>query len=80
MERINLTLVPLGSYCSVTSIGIRGAMRHRLMDLGLIEGTRVSPLFKNFRGDLCAYGVRGAVIALRREDAEKIEVESEQNL
>ncbi len=80
MERINLTLVPLGSCCSVTSIGTRGAMRHRLMDLGLVEGTRISPLFKNLRGDLRAYSVRGAVIALRREDAEKIEVTPENGL
>lgn len=41
----------------------------RLLDLGLTEGTRVCCLLKSPSGDPKAYYIRGALIALRCEDA-----------
>ena len=41
----------------------------RLMDLGLTRGARVRCLFAAPSGEPRAYLIRGAVIALRREDA-----------
>lgn len=41
----------------------------RLRDLGLVSGTTVSCLYRAPFGDPVAYGIRGAVIALRREDS-----------
>ena len=49
-----------------------GSMRRRLQDIGLIEGTRVKCLQKSPAGDPTAYLIRGAVIALRSEDAENV--------
>jgi ferrous iron transport protein A len=49
-------------------------MRGRLFDLGLAPGTRVVCAHRNHSGDLTAYVIRGAVIALRREDAESVTV------
>lgn len=49
-----------------------GTMRRRLQDIGLVEGTRVECLQKNFAGDLVAYLIRGATIALRAEDSKNI--------
>lgn len=43
------------------------------MDLGFTEGTVVSVIRKSPLGDPTAYGVRGAVIALRKEEAAHIE-------
>jgi ferrous iron transport protein A len=51
-------------------------MRRRLLDMGLIEGTRVECLQKSPAGDPVAYFVRGAVIALRSEDSAGIWVEA----
>lgn len=51
-----------------------GAMRRRLQDIGLIEGTKVKCVLKSPLGDPKAYEIRGAVIAIREEDAEKIKV------
>ena len=45
------------------------AMSHRLSSLGLTAGTAVRCLFRAPLGDPSAYDVRGAVIALRREDS-----------
>lgn len=49
----------------------------RLMDLGLIEGTRVTCVGISVFGSPRAYRIRGAVLALRREEASLIEVEIE---
>ena len=52
-----------------------GSMRRRLLDMGLIEGTRVSCLQKSPAGDPVAYLIRGAVVALRSEDSSQILVD-----
>ena len=44
----------------------------RLADLGLIEGTVLECVGKAPMGDPAAFLIRGAVIALRRSDTEKI--------
>ncbi len=74
MEMISLAKAPLGAVCTVGRIEGRGPMRSRLTDLGLLEGTRVTPLFNSLCSDPRAYNIRGAVIALRNADAELIKV------
>ena len=69
-----LTAAPIGSHCTVSALGGGGPMRRRLMDLGLVEGTEVSPLFESIFKTPRAYYIRGAVIALRREDTDLIRV------
>ena len=44
-------------------------LSQRLSALGLTEGTTVQCLFRAPLGDPSAYDIRGAVIALRREDS-----------
>ena len=44
-------------------------MRRRLLELGLVPGTRVTCAAVSPAGDPAAYLIRGAVIALRRKDA-----------
>ena len=53
-----------------------GDIRRRLQDMGLISGTIIECLHKSPAGDPVAYLIRGAVIALRSEDAERIRVEN----
>lgn len=54
-----------GAVCGLLSAG---SMRRRLMDLGLIEGTRVECVGRSPFGDPAAYLIRGAVIAIRGSD------------
>lgn len=75
MEYKTLDCVPEGRTAKITALHMQDAMRRRLMDLGLIEGTTVLCIQTSPLGDPAAYSVRGAVIALRREDASKIAVE-----
>ena len=60
-----------GEEAVVTSIS---GENRRLRDLGLIEGTKVKCVKKSPLGDPAAYKIRGAVIAIRREDAADIKV------
>ena len=48
----------------------RGAERRRLLDLGLVAGTEVRAEMQSPGGDPVAYRIRGALIALRREQAD----------
>lgn len=52
----------------------RGAQRRRLLDLGVVPGTRITAEMRSAAGDPIAYRIRGALIALRREQARWIEI------
>lgn len=51
---------------------LRGQQRRRLMDLGIVPGTEIEAELESVSGDPVAYRVRGATIALRKEQADKI--------
>lgn len=53
----------------------KGSMRRRFMDIGIVEGTDVKCLNRSPMGDPVAYLIKGAVIAIRKEDSETIIVE-----
>lgn len=61
-----------GQDAVVISLGLSGSIRRRLIDLGLVENAPVRCLQKSPWGDPAAYLIRGAVIALRREDSSRI--------
>lgn len=63
-----------GQDACVLRVDTDEAMRRRLFDIGLIEGTVISCIGKSPFGDPCAYLIRGAVIAIRRETGKKITV------
>ncbi len=69
-----LNELPVGSTARVAAVTLSGGMRRRLIDMGLIEGTTVECVGKSPLGDPKAYLIRGAVIALRAEDASKVSV------
>ena len=67
--------LPLGQDAVITAVGGEGALRCRLLDMGLIPKTtvrveKVAPL-----GDPIELRVRGYALSLRKEDARNIEVE-----
>lgn len=62
-----LVCIPEGHSARVRSLQLTGTIRSRLLDIGLIPGTRVTCVQAG-RG-IAAYRIRGAVIALRDCDA-----------
>lgn len=77
MNHTTLACLPEGCAATVTQMTCRDNMRRRLMDMGLIEGTRVICLHRSPAGDPIAYLIRGAVIALRKSDTDNIKVISD---
>ncbi|MCL4213663.1 MAG: metal-dependent transcriptional regulator [Gemmatimonadales bacterium] len=57
------------------SSACHGAQRRRLLDLGVVPGTEIESELRSASGDPTAYRIRGALIALRRHQAEWIEIE-----
>lgn len=69
-----LSDLPEGTRARVHALHLSGGMRRRLQDLGLVAGTRVSCIQRAAAGDPTAYRIRGAIIALRSDDAAQIEI------
>jgi ferrous iron transport protein A len=68
-EKACLTDLKRGQKGVIVKLSAYDDMRRRLQDIGLIEGTVVECLGKSPLGDPTAFLIRGAVIALRSEDA-----------
>lgn len=49
-------------------------VKRRLLDIGLVKGTNIMPVLQSPSKDPRAFEIRGTIIAIRREDTEKIEV------
>lgn len=67
--------VKVGDSCKVVKLHGEGAVKRRIMDMGLTKGTdvyvrKVAPL-----GDPIELTVRGYELSVRKEDAAMIEVE-----
>ena len=67
--------VKVGETVKVVKLHGEGAVKRRIMDMGLTKGTevfvrKVAPL-----GDPVELTVRGYELSLRKADAEKVEVE-----
>jgi len=73
---IPLNKLPLGKKAKVKALTSDGNIRRRMLDLGLITDTIIEAMLKSPSGDPVAYNIRGAVIALRSEEASKIIVEA----
>ena len=76
MENVKtLKDVPVGKTVKVVKVNGEGAIRRRIMDMGITKGVeiyvrKVAPL-----GDPVELNLRGYELTLRKADAEMIEVE-----
>ena len=72
---MTLNLLKSGRSATITKIHSKNAERRRMFDLGILPGTRIENVMPSPLGDPIAYRVRSAVVALRNEQAELIEIE-----
>lgn len=68
MKICTLDELCVGERAVVSALDTKGAMRRRLLDIGLCQGARVECVGRSPLGDPSAYLVRGAVIAIRAAD------------
>lgn len=71
---MTLDQLHIGASAVITVVGGDGALRCRLLDMGLIPRTRVTLQKVAPMGDPIEIRVRGYELTLRIEDAKKIEV------
>ena len=71
---MTLDTLPVGKSAVIKAVGGKGALRCRLLDMGLIPGTRVSVIKVAPMGDPVELSLRGYELTLRTEDGRKIEI------
>lgn len=75
MKDVSLYDAPIGSKVIIKKVLTNGSIKRRLLDIGLTPGTVVESSFNNPGGNLTAYFIRGALIAIRDDDAKNILIE-----
>lgn len=76
-EKFTLADLQPGQIAVVTRVQGEGALRRRLMDLGLISGTDVLMERSAPLGDPVEILVKGTHLSLRRDEASAVQVELE---
>ncbi len=75
-ENMTLNEIPIGKSGIIKSIGGEGALRLRLLDMGLIPKTKVTVQKIAPLGDPIEIQIRGYELTIRIADAQMIEVEA----
>lgn len=69
-----LTEVTEGDVAVVEENNAKESLKERFLALGITKGSIIEVLRKGPQNNLTVYRIRGAMIALRREEGELIEV------
>ncbi len=73
---MTLDELPVGGRSKIVAVGGQGALRRRLLDMGLTPHTAVMVRKVAPMGDPIELYLRGYELTLRLEDAQKIEIEA----
>ena len=73
--RRNLSDLEPGDKSKVTHVGGSGGERRRMMDMGIVRGSRIEVVRKAPMGDPVEFLLRGYNLTLRKEEAEVVRVE-----
>ncbi len=75
---MTLDKLPVGGSCVIEQVGNqRGAVKRRLIDMGLTPGTTVELIKMAPFGDPMEVRLRGYELSLRKEDASQIQMGTE---
>lgn len=74
LEIIDLNKLPLNKIGTIKQVECEGNIKRRLLDMGLVKGTKIVPVLVSPSKDPRAFEVRGSVIAIRSEDAANIKL------
>lgn len=72
---MTLGQLKIGERAKITAVGGEGALRRRLLDMGLTPRTAVMVRKMAPLGDPIEIHLRGYELTIRKEEADKIEVE-----
>lgn len=69
-----LSALKIGEQAEVMAISphCRGQQRRRLMDLGIVPGSKISAVMKSASGDPVGYRIMGTTIGIRKQHADQV--------
>ena len=77
-ENMTLTELPIGKDARVVSVNGKGSITRRLLEMGVIPGVSVQVVKMAPFGDPIEIRVRGYSLAMRKSEADAIEVSTAQ--
>lgn len=76
MENITLDKLYPGQTAIITKINGHGAIRRRLMEMGIIPDAVIKMIRHAPLGDPLEFKLKGCLLSLRKEEAEIVEIET----
>lgn len=76
---MNLTNIPIGESAKVTAVNGNNQVTKRLMEMGIVPGVSVRMIKSAPFGDPLEIRVRGYHLAMRKSEADQIEVQSSES-
>ena len=73
LEYYNKRTLDVNKIGKITYVEAPKEIKRRLMDIGFNKGTKIKPILNS--SSMRAYNLKGSIIAVRKEDTSKIEVE-----
>lgn len=65
----------VGEWGTVSRLTAQGSIRRRFCDLGIVGGTKVLCTGQSTHRDIASYLIKGAVIAIRKKDANTVAIQ-----
>ena len=72
IKAVPLTKLELNTTGIIKEIRCNSSIKRRLLDLGFVPNTPITPIIKSIAGDPIAYEIRNIIVAIRKQDADKI--------
>ncbi len=69
---IPLSELDINCTAKIDSINCTSTIKRRLLDLGIVPETSITPVLKSISGDPIAYEIRNTLLAIRNQDAQNI--------
>lgn len=70
----SLDKLPLNHKSIIIELNCNKSIKQRLLDLGLVPGTYITPVFKSPFGEPTAFEFRNTIISIRNDDCINIKV------
>lgn len=74
-QKIFLSQLPLNQRGKIIELNCNSSIKRRFLDLGLVPGTYITPVFSSPFGEPTAYEFRNTLISIRNDDSNYIIVE-----
>lgn len=75
MKNIELSKLKPGEKAIIKEINLQGKIKYRLLELGIVENTKLKLIKYAPLGDPIQISIRGYNLAMRKETAKKIKIE-----